>query len=91
MKSNVLVSRRGVGGGLSLAQSPKDLMILDVVNAVEPIVRIHTCPLGITTHGTRLCPLHRRLDAALASVEHVFAQTTLADVLSDAWRSAPLC
>jgi Rrf2 family protein len=91
VRAKILASKRGVGGGLSLAESPKNLTILDVVNAVDPIARIHVCPLGIATHGARLCPLHRRLDAALEATERAFAKTTLADILNEPSRSVPLC
>jgi DNA-binding IscR family transcriptional regulator len=64
---------------------------LEVVNAVEPLQRIKTCPLGIQSHGSRLCPLHSRLDAALAAMEEAFGNTTLADVLSEPTMSKPLC
>jgi len=67
------------------------LTILDVVNAVEPIVRIRQCPLGLKTHGVRLCPLHKRMDNALAMVETAFRQTTLAEVLAEPTASHPLC
>ena len=56
-------SRAGSGGGMTLAKPPEELTILEVVNAVEPIGRIATCPLGLASHGVNLCPLHRRLDA----------------------------
>ena len=39
----------------------------------------------------RLCPLHRRLDNALAMVEEAFRRTTLAEVLSEPTVSVPLC
>ena len=42
-----------------------------------------TCPLGLKSHGVRLCPLHRRLDDAMASVEAAFGGTTLAEVLAE--------
>jgi len=74
-----------------LLKSPSDLTILEVVNAVEPIGRIRTCPLGLTAHGARLCPLHRRMDNALAMVEDAFRQTTLAEVLAEPTSSRPLC
>ena len=90
-RGGVVHSQRGVGGGMALVKAPEDLTILEVVNAVEPIQRIKTCPLGISTHGTRLCPLHRRVDDALAGVEEAFAATTLAEVLADPSRSVPLC
>lgn len=89
--ANILQSRSGKKGGVSLAKPPAELTILDVVNAVEPIVRIQQCPLGLKTHGKRLCPLHRRMDNALAMVEEAFCNTTLAEVLAEPTRSHPLC
>jgi Rrf2 family protein len=90
-REGIVKTQRGVGGGVTLALSPEKLTILDVVNAVEPIVRIKVCPLGLKTHGLRLCPLHKRLDAALAMVEEAFRSTTLAEVLAEPSASVPLC
>jgi hypothetical protein len=39
----------------------------------------------------RLCPLHRRVDEALALVEDAFRRTTLAEVLAEPTTSVPLC
>jgi Rrf2 family transcriptional regulator, nitric oxide-sensitive transcriptional repressor len=90
-RGGLVHSQRGLGGGMTLTKEPKDLTILEVVNAVEPIQRIQTCPLGLSSHGLRLCPLHRRLDNALAMVEKAFGGTTLAEVLSEPTSSRPLC
>lgn len=89
----IVKTQRGVGGGVSLAKDPAELTILDVVNAVEPesVRRITTCPLGLKTHGVRLCPLHKRLDDAVALVESAFRNTTLAEVLAEPTESVPLC
>ncbi len=62
---------------------------LDIVNAVEPIHRIKTCPLELKSHGKRLCSLHRRMDESLRSVEDAFASTTLAELLEDRNPSVP--
>jgi Rrf2 family protein len=91
VRAGLVKSQRGVGGGVTLARDPADVTILQVVNAVEPIKRIETCPLGLPTHGTRLCPLHARVDAALAMVESAFGGTTLAEVLGEKSASVPLC
>lgn len=86
----ILNSQRGIGGGISLARSPEELTILDVVNAVEPLGRITTCPLGLEAHGTYLCPLHKRMDEAVQVMEEAFRSTTLAEVLADPNPSVPL-
>lgn len=91
VRGGVARSKRGVGGGVVLSNSPEVLTILEIVNAVDPIQRIRTCPLGLESHGTNLCPLHRRFDEALAHVEQAFANTTLAEVLTEPTTSIPLC
>jgi Rrf2 family protein len=91
VRSGVVISQRGLHGGMTLAKSPSELTILEVVNGVEPIQRIRTCPLGLAAHGVHLCPLHSRVDQALALVEEAFRSTTLAEVLAEPTTSVPLC
>ena len=90
-RAGIVHSQRGLGGGMTLTKSPEDLTILEVVNAVEPIQRIRSCPLELAAHGVRLCPLHKRLDNALAMVEEAFSNSTLAEILAEPTRSKPLC
>lgn len=90
-RAGIVQSQRGIGGGVRLSRDPADLTILEVVQAVDPIRRIATCPLKLAAHGARLCPLHRRLDDALASIETAFESTTLADLLAEPTQSVPLC
>jgi Rrf2 family protein len=90
-RAGLVQTHRGVGGGISLGKSAAETTILEVVNAVEPLERIRSCPLGLAAHGVHLCPLHRRLDDALATVEEAFANCTLADIASEPSRSKPLC
>jgi Rrf2 family transcriptional regulator, nitric oxide-sensitive transcriptional repressor len=91
VRAGIVHSQRGLGGGMSLAQSPQELTILAVVNAVEPLQRIKKCPLDLASHGVNLCPLHKRLDNALAAMEEAFRQTTLAELLAEETQSIPLC
>ncbi len=90
-QAKIVHSKRGIGGGVVLVKNPSELNILEVVNAVDPIRRIRECPLGLEAHGVHLCPLHKRLDNALAMVEDAFRQTTLAQILAEPSRSRPLC
>jgi Rrf2 family protein len=91
VKEGVVHSQRGLGGGMTLVKPPGELTLLEVVDAVEPLGRIQTCPLGLAAHGVRLCPLHRRLDDALALVEDAFRRTTLGEILAEPSASVPLC
>lgn len=91
VQAGLVKSQRGMGGGMALAKRPDELTILEVVNAVDPIRRINTCPLGLAAHGVNLCPLHRRVDNALALVEDAFRGTTLQEVIDEPTQSVPLC
>lgn len=80
-RAGILTSQRGPRGGFTLARSPDNITILDVINAVDPFKRITKCPLGLPEHGTRLCALHQRLDDALAHIENLFATSRISDML----------
>lgn len=90
-RGGVVVGQRGLHGGFRLAKSPEQLTILEVVNAVEPLCRIHVCPLGLKSHGSQLCPLHKRIDDSLAAMEGAFRKSTLAELLAEPTTSVPLC
>jgi Rrf2 family protein len=90
VRAGLVRSQPGPGGGYALERRPDEVAILDIVNAVEPIGRILHCPLGLPSH-TRLCPLHRELDQAFASVEAAFARVTLAQIVDQSDPIKPLC
>ena len=89
VKSRLVNSQRGIGGGFTLSRKPDEISILDVINAVDPIDRIESCPLGLPSHGINLCPLHKRLAAATAHVEAAFAQSFLSELIAES--QSPLC
>ena len=91
VRGGLVRSQRGLHGGFVLMKDPKVLTIYDVVDIVAPFERIHSCPLGIQSHGTNLCPLHRRLDNAMEATEKVFRETTVAELLSERGSVTPLC
>ncbi len=90
VRAELILSRPGPGGGYSLARSPGEITILDVVNAVSPVQRIRHCPLGLPSH-TSLCPLHQELDRAYAAVEESFARVTIEQILKSTSTIIPLC
>jgi Rrf2 family nitric oxide-sensitive transcriptional repressor len=88
-RGKLVVSQPGRRGGFVLARPADQITVLDVFEAVDPIAHIRKCPLNIASHAGELCPLHRRLEAALAHVEQAFAGTTIAELLAEA--RVPLC
>jgi Rrf2 family protein len=83
VRAGLVHSTRGLKGGFVLARGPKELNLLEILDAVSPYKRIETCPLDLEGHSSELCPLHRRLDQAMAMVQEAFEGTTLAEILSD--------
>jgi Rrf2 family protein len=89
-RAGIVRSQRGLHGGSVLARPADDVTVYDVVQAVDPIVRITTCPLGLENHGVNLCPLHKRLDQAIATVETAFRASTIGELVADPSPSKPL-
>lgn len=82
-RGGLVRSQRGLYGGSTLASSPRRMTVWDVIDLVDPLQRIVSCPLGLKTHAVSLCPLHRRLDQAIASVESAFRATTIAELVAE--------
>ena len=89
-RADLVKSQRGLYGGFTLARPPGQISVLEVVNAVDPIQRIETCPLGLKSHGAELCALHKRLDDAIAHIEKAFSTSSIADLLSESSSKHPL-
>lgn len=90
-RAGLVHGQRGKLGGYKLSKSADQISVYDVIQAVDPLPRIHTCPLDLRSHGIKLCPLHRRLDQAFALVEEAFRASSIADFLSEKNPSVPLC
>ena len=90
VRAKLVRSQPGPGGGYALAKHPEKIAILDVVNAVAPLERIRSCPLGLTSH-TRLCPLHKELDKVYAATEAALARVTIDELLKSTSQIIPLC
>lgn len=82
VRNGMVRGHRGVGGGYTLVADPSALTVLEVINAVDPIQRIETCPLHRDHEDGGLCPLHRLLDDAVADAEDRFSRITIAQLVA---------
>jgi Rrf2 family protein len=82
-RARIIVSQRGLGGGFRIARSPASISIYEVVQAVDPLQRIRTCPLNLEAHSTRLCPLHKRLDSSMELIEQQFRATMISELIDE--------
>jgi Rrf2 family protein len=89
-KAGIVTAQRGSSGGFRLERNPSQLTVLEVINAIDPMERIRTCPLGLKSHGEQLCSMHRQIDDAMASIEATFQRSTIMDLLNAPGPSRPL-
>ncbi len=90
-KTGLVTSQRGLYGGFTMAKDPKTLTVYEIVQSVDPIIRIERCPMEFTEHGLELCPLHRTVDNAMGAAEAIFKRTTVASLLNQPQANKPLC
>ncbi len=90
-KHEVVYSKKGLHGGYMLAHEPENLPLLNVINAVDPIKHIKSCPLKLKSHGTNLCRLHKRVNDSIDMIEEMFKTSTIAMILNEPTQSIPLC
>lgn len=90
-RADLVAGRRGVGGGYRLNRDAKDITMMDVINAIDPIQRIRSCPLNLENHSGTLCPLHSRLDNAAKTIIEQFESISLYDMLTQDKSVRPLC
>jgi Rrf2 family protein len=90
-KHEVVISKKGLHGGYGLAHSPEKLTLWAIINAVDPIKHIKSCPLKLESHGTHLCRLHKRVNDSINMIEKLFKTSTIAMILDQPTQSIPLC
>ena len=84
VRTGVLKSTRGKGGGFQLAVAPQQLTLLTVVSRFDQIDPGRRCLLGRPECSDQNpCPMHHRWKAVAEEVANFFSGTTVADVLGE--------
>ena len=85
-KTGIVRSNRGAGGGFSLARSPDEITLLQVLQCVEGVFALQKCVSDdpecvVSTSRISNCALCAVFTEAQHRVNEVFARTSLADLL----------
>jgi Rrf2 family protein len=83
-RARLVTSRPSRTGGYGLARDPKDISILQIIEALEGPVESEACALrGGPCHWEDVCALHWVWSAAQAALRDQLAAATLAQVAAD--------
>ncbi|MFZ5753895.1 MAG: RrF2 family transcriptional regulator [Bacillota bacterium] len=83
IKAGIVKSYRGVDGGYTLAKSPREITLLDVVEAIEGSVHINRClldPEYCSKHWADCCPIHQVLDGIQANLVKELSRYNFAEL-----------
>src|ERR1022692_174728 len=85
VRSGLVRSQRGSGGGFGLAVSAACVSLLDVVQAMEGPVRLNQCLLeGPSCDMKSWCPAHRVWAEAQAAMENILRAASMARLAAEA-------
>lgn len=80
-KADLLASHRGASGGFSLARDPKDITLLDVVEACEgAIIGNHCREFPDATMISRTCGFHQAMVQFQEGVKQLLSQWSIEEV-----------
>ncbi len=81
-KKGILESKKGPNGGFTFSQESKHITLYDIVNVVDPVRRIESCPINVHLSGD-LCALHSFINRTADMIEAELKKNTIADLLSE--------
>ena len=77
-QADLMTSLRGPRGGVKLAQPADDILLRDVVTAIDGAGLFHECVLGLPECGrVKPCPLHDRWVTERERLETLFSSMSL--------------
>lgn len=86
IKSGIINSQRGVGGGYFLAKNPREISFLDVVEAIEGPIYINRCladPKACSKNGAGYCGVHLALREVQKNLREDLQKRNFGELLKD--------
>lgn len=84
VRSGILVSSRGIGGGFRLSKPANQLLLKDVIAPFDDARQRSRCPFGSPEcNENRPCAVHERWGDLIESFTRFLETTTLADLAAE--------
>ena len=81
VKAGVLNSIKGRGGGLKFTRDPSQILLSDIIRAVDGQQALQNCMFGLQfCDGTRNCPLHPLWGPIREQILDFLETTSIADL-----------
>ncbi|MFT5369761.1 MAG: Rrf2 family iron-sulfur cluster assembly transcriptional regulator [Candidatus Latescibacterota bacterium] len=81
-RNNLIYSQKGPGGGVTLAKSPSDVTMLQVVEVIDGLNLFQACALGIPYCSDDFpCPLHEKWGSLRSEIHDMLANRTLDQII----------
>jgi Rrf2 family protein len=81
VKSGLLKSSKGPGGGYQLAKKPEDIALYDIYCAIDGGKALDACAVGLEEcHDEQPCPLHDTWTPIRDSIQRYLENTTLREM-----------
>lgn len=81
-KKNLIISRKGKGGGLALALSPQKITLLNIIEAIEGPILLSQCIFSekVCCFGKK-CKVRHSLSLAQNKLRETLSKSTINDLL----------
>lgn len=80
-RNHLIHSQKGPGGGVTLAKSPSDVTLLQVVEVIDGLDLFRACALGIPHCSDDFpCPLHEKWGSLRSEIHDMLANRTLDEI-----------
>lgn len=84
IKTGIVRSQRGAGGGYMLDRDPRDISLLDILEAVEGPIHLNRCLIDhdlCSRQAAPECKVHQALDRIQERLAADFASCRIADLM----------
>ncbi|HWP97000.1 MAG TPA: Rrf2 family transcriptional regulator [Syntrophomonadaceae bacterium] len=84
IKAGIVRSQRGIGGGYALARDPRDISLLDILEAIEGPIYLNRCLIDedlCTKQGPPDCKVHLALADIQERLNNDFSGYSIADLM----------